>query len=116
MDGSVNILEVHVGTVAVYRACADECPPVDVTRLRPVDRQRHIDQRRVLARRVHCQMAKIDGRSLPDFRRLADLQRRYSHLRGCCDPGRVKVDPSSVAGLPAAEVVKRVREQLGQFT
>jgi hypothetical protein len=113
MDGSVNIVEVHVGTVAVYRACADECPPADVNRWRPMDRQRYIDQRHDLARRLHCQMAKIDGRSLPDFRRIADLERRYSHLRGCNDPKQVEVDPSSAAGLSAAEIVKRVREQLG---
>ena len=73
----------------------------------------NIHQRHGLARRVHSQMAKIDGRSLPDFRRIADLERRYSHLRGCNDPKQVEVDPSSAAGLSAAEIVMRVREQLG---
>jgi hypothetical protein len=111
MDGSVNILEVHVGIVAVYRACADECPPADVNRRRPVDRQRYIDQRQALARRVHRQMVKIDGRSLSDFRCIGELERRYSHLRGRNDPKQVEVNPSSAAGLSAAEIMKRVRDQ-----
>ena len=113
MDGSVNILEVHVGAVAVYRACADECPPADVNRRRPMDRRRYIDQSHAVARRVHRQMVKIVGCSLPDFRRIGELERRYSHLRGCDDPKQVEVNPSSAVGLSAAEIVKRVREQLG---
>ena len=48
----------------------------------------------------------------PDAGRLAELERRYSVLLGLDAPQRVDVNPSSVAGLSAAEVVKRVREHL----
>ena len=78
-----------------------------------MDRRRYIDQSHAVARRVHRQMVKIVGCSLPDFRRIGELERRYSHLRGCDDPKQVKVNPSSAVGLSAAEIVKRVREQLG---
>ena len=41
----------------------------------------------------------------PDAGRLAELERRYSVLLGLDAPQRVDVNPSSVAGLSAAEVV-----------
>ena len=81
MDGTVNILEVHVGPVAVYRACAGECPAADVNRRSAIDRKRYTDRRHAVARRVHRQMAKIHRLSLPDFGRLADLERRVSRSR-----------------------------------
>ena len=107
MDGTVNILEVHVGPVAVYRACARECPAADVNRRSAIDRKRYTDRRHAQARRVHGQMAKIHRLSLPDFGRLADLERRYCVLLGLDAPQRVDVDPSAAAGLSAAEVVTR---------
>ena len=112
MDGTVNILEVHVGAVAVYRACAGECPAADLSRWSAIDRKRYVDMRHAVARQVHREMAKIHRLALPDASRLAELERRYSVLLGLDAPQRVDVNPSSVAGLSAAEVVKRVREHL----
>ena len=111
MDGTVNILEVQIGT-AVYRACAEECPPAGV------DRRRYLDERHAEARRVEREIGKIDRRiigaahSMADFNRWLDLERRHSRLRGLSAPRRVHEDPSSAAGHSAAEVVRRVRELL----
>jgi hypothetical protein len=111
MDGTVNILEVHIGTVAVYRACAGECPAADVNRRSAVDRRRYIDSRHTPAPRLHRQIAKIPRLGLPDTGRLGDLERRYSALFGLDAPQRSDVNPSSAAGFSAVEVVKRVRDQ-----
>jgi hypothetical protein len=111
MDGTVNILEVRVGTIAVYRACAGECPPAEVNRRNARDRQRYIDMRHAVARGVHRELAKTHRLSPTDYGLLADLERRYSVLLGLDAPQRVDVNPSSAAGLSAAEIVKRVRDQ-----
>jgi len=112
MDGMVNILEVYVGAVAVYRACADECPPAGV------DRRRYLDERYAEARRVERDIRKAsrvlddsEYRSLADLEYLMNLERRLSVLLGRNAPRHVKVDPRSAAGLSAAEIVKWVREQ-----
>ena len=110
MDGTVNILEVYVGAIAVYRACADECLPAGV------DRQRYIAERAAKARRVEREIRKArraladaEHRSQADFEYLMKLERRHSVLLGRDAPQRVEVDPSSAAGLSGAEIVKRVR-------
>ena len=51
---------------------------------------------------------------LADSHRLNDLERRLSRLLGLYAPRQVHVNPSSAEGLPAAEVVRRVRELLRQ--
>jgi len=104
MDGTVNILEVYVGAVAVYRACADECPPAGV------DRRRYLDERYAEARRVEREIRKA-RRSLADPEYLMNLERRLSVLLGRDTPRRVVVHPRSAAGLSAAEIVLWVREQ-----
>ena len=112
MDGTVNILEVSIGT-AVYRACADECPPAGVDR-----RQRHLDERRADADRVEREISEVmtalqkAGSPWADLERLTDLLQRHSRLQGLSTPRHEHVDPSAAAGLSAAEVVKRVRERL----
>ena len=115
MDGSVNILEVHVGAIAVYRACADECAPAGV------DRRRYLSERHAEGRRVEREIGKVwfaiemSGRfPLADSHRLNDLECRLSRLFGLCAPRQVRVNPSSAEGLPAAEIVRRVRELLRQ--
>jgi hypothetical protein len=104
MDGTVNILEVYVGAFAVYRACADECPPAGV------DRRRYLDERYAEARRVEREIRKA-RRSLADPEYLMNLERRLSVLLGRDAPRRVVVHPRLAAGLSAAEIVKGVREQ-----
>ena len=112
MDGTVNILEVSIGT-AVYRACADECPPAGVDR-----RQRHLDERRADADRVEREISEVmtalqkAGSPWADLERLTDLLQRHSRLQGLSTPRHEHVDPSAAAGLSAAEVVKGVRERL----
>ena len=113
MDGTVNILEVRIGT-AVYRACADECPPAGVDR-----RQRHVAERRADADRVEREVGEVmtalqkAGSPYADLERLTDLLLRHSRLQGR-PPRREHVNPSAAAGLSAAEVVKGVREHLHQ--
>ena len=111
MDGTVNILEVYIGSLAVYRACAGGCPPSDVNRCSAIDRQRYIDRPHAVARRVRRQIAKLHGRSPTDFGRLGDLESRRSVLLGLVGPQHVDVTPSSVAGVSAGEVIKRIRDQ-----
>jgi hypothetical protein len=112
MDGTVNILEVHIGT-AVYRACADECPPAGVGRP-----QQHLAERRADADRVEREVSEVmtvlqkAGSPWADLECLTDLLQRHSRLQGLATPRRDHVDPSEAAGLSAAEVVKRVRERL----
>jgi hypothetical protein len=115
MDGTVSILEVHVGAVAMYRACADECPPADV------DRRRYLRERYVKGRHVTREIGKArlalenaDGLPLAEFDHFLHLVRRRSSLLGLYAPRQVEVDPTSADGLPAAEVVRRVREILRQ--
>jgi hypothetical protein len=111
MDGTVNILEVRIST-AVYRACADECPPAGVDR-----RQRHLAERRADADRVEREISEVmttlqkADSPYADLERLTDLLRRHSRLQGR-PPRREHVDPSRAAGLSAAEVVEGVRERL----
>ena len=111
MDGTVDILEVRIGT-AVYRACADECPPAGVDR-----RERHFAERRADADRVEREVSEVmtalqkAGCPWVDLERLTDLVQRHSRLQGR-PPRREHVDPSAAAGLSAAEVVERVRERL----
>ena len=59
MDGTVDIPEVHVGTVAVFGACAGECPPAGVCWWNVMDRRRYINRRHAVARRVRRQMATV---------------------------------------------------------
>ena len=112
MDGTVNILEVRIGT-ALYRACADECPPAGVDR-----RQRYLAERRADADRVERDISEVmtalqkAGSRWADLERLTDLLQRHSRLQGLSTARREHVDPSAAAGLSAAEVVKRVRERL----
>jgi hypothetical protein len=111
MDGTVNILEVRIGT-AMYRACAGECPPTGV------DRQRYLAERRADADRVEREISEVmtalqkAGSPWADLERLTDLLQRHSRLQGLSTARREHVDPSAAAGLSAAEVVKRVRERL----
>ena len=49
---------------------------------------------------------------LADSHRLNDLERRLSRLLGLDAPRQVHVNPPSAEGLPAPEVVRRVRELL----
>jgi hypothetical protein len=112
MDGTVNMLEVRIGT-AVYRACADECPPAGVGR-----QKRHLDERRADADRVEREISEVmtalqkADPPWADLERLTDLLERHSCLRGLSTSRRERVDPSAAAGLSAAEVVKRVSERL----
>jgi hypothetical protein len=111
MDGTVNILEVHIGT-AVFRACADDCPPADV------DRRQYLAERRAEARRVTREITKMNrlivngAASVADFKRWMVLENRHSRLLGLHAPRRVDVDPALAAGLSAPEVVKQVRQLL----
>jgi hypothetical protein len=111
MNESVNIVEIRVGAVAVFRACAGECPPPDVDRNRALDRKRYINERQAEARRVDREMSKIRD-SFDDLGHLMDLMRRYAVLLGLDAPVRVEVDPSSAAGRSPAEIAQSVREQL----
>ena len=73
MDGTVNILEVQIGT-AVYRACAEECPPAGV------DRRRYLDERHAEARRVEREIGKIDRRIIGAAHSMADFNQKLLSL------------------------------------
>jgi hypothetical protein len=106
MEGTVNILQVHIGT-AVYRACAGECPPRSINRQRSHARSEYAERARV--RRESQIIAAARGENGGS---LTSAERRQ--LERCLIPGNqsVKIAPSSAAGLSAPQVVERVRELL----
>ena len=112
MDGTVDDLEVRIGT-ALYRACADECPPAGVDR-----RQRHLAERRADADQVEREIGEVidalrkAGSPWADLERLTDLLQRHSGLQGLPPDGASMwtLRRLRVSRLPRSS--ERVRERL----
>jgi hypothetical protein len=112
MEGTVNILQVHIGT-AVYRACAGECPPRSINRQSSHARSEYAERRyRAERARVRRESQNIAAARGENGGSLTSAERRQ--LERCLIPGNqsVKIAPSSAAGLSAPQVVERVRELL----
>jgi hypothetical protein len=114
MDGTVGVLEVHIGT-AVYSACAAECPPSDVDRLSAPARVGYAQRRyRAALAQVRREAKKILATRGEAGGSLTSLERLQLEWQLITWDDVVEVDPSAASGLSAPEVVRRERDRRRQ--